>query len=105
MQSNDEIIKVISPKLGSIVVLDSEAVTDYFKNDTFGYGLKYFGKGELLPMNSVKFAWEAENTKYYEVYIADNVNFTGVEKYVTKTNSLTLLLAGQRTETGVWLKK
>ncbi len=84
MQSNDEIIKVISPKLGSIVVLDSEAVADYFKNYTFGYGLKYFGKGELLPMNSVKFAWEAENAKYYEVYIADNVNFNGRGKVCNK---------------------
>ena len=30
------------------------------------------------------------NAKYYEVYIADNVNFTGAEKYVTKTNNLEL---------------
>ena len=85
-----DLVKVISPKPESTVVMDSEAVADYFKNYTFGYGLKYFGKGELLPMNSVKCAWEAENAKYYELYIADNVNFTGAEKYVTKTNNLEL---------------
>ena len=85
-----DFIKLIKPKLKSTVVLDSEAVADYFNNYTFGYGLNYFGKGELLPMNSVEFAWEAENAEYYEVYVADNISFTGAEKRVTKTNNLEL---------------
>ena len=85
-----DFIKLIKPKLKSTVVLDSEAVADYFKNYTFGYGLNYFGKGELLPMNFVKFEWEAENTEYYEVYVADNAHFTDAEKYATKANSLEL---------------
>lgn len=84
------LVKVVSPKPCSIVVLDSKAVADYYNNYTFGYGLNYFGKGELLPMNSVKLEWEAENAEYYEVYVADNMHFTDAEKYATKTNNLEL---------------
>lgn len=90
IENKMNVVKIVSPNMGLVVVLDNEAVADYFKNYTPGYGLNYFGKGELLPMNSVKFEWEAENAEYYEVYFADNTNFKGAEKYVRKTNNLDL---------------
>ncbi len=67
-------------------VLDNENVADYFKNYKPDYGLRFFGKGEQLPMNNVKIEWKAENAEYYELLLADNVLFSNAEKYVTRDN-------------------
>ena len=80
-------IKIIQPKNGSTVTLDSDAVADYFDNYIPEYGLKYFDKGENLPMKSVKLEWSANNGENYEVYVADNPNFSCAEKYAAGSSS------------------
>lgn len=84
--TNEDVITVKNPMQKSTYLLDNEYVADYFKNYTPGYGVKFFDQGELLPMKSVKIEWEAENAKYYELWLADNARFLNAEKFVTLDN-------------------
>ena len=70
--------------------LDNDSVADYFKNYKPGYGLKFFGKGELLPMRSVKLEWEDTGAKQYEVWLDEDVSFSHHTIYVVSTNSIEL---------------
>lgn len=82
-----DLIEIIKPQKGATVVLDSDAVADYFDNYIPEYGLKYFGKGENLPMNSVKLEWRTKIGENYEIYVADNPQFSLAEKYAAGSSS------------------
>lgn len=68
--------------------LDSENVSDYFEHYKPGYGLKFFGKGEQLPMKSVRLEWESTGAKSYEVWLDEDANFSHPEKFQASDNSI-----------------
>ena len=86
-------IKLKSPADGSVIDTDSSAVKDCFENYVPGYGMKYYGQGENLPMKSVRIEWEAGNAEAAEgfvVEISDNESFANAEKYFTTESFLEL---------------
>ena len=84
--ATEDVITVKTPAQKSTYTLDNEKVADYFANYKPGYGINFFGLGEQLPMKSVKIEWEAENAKYCELWLADNVRFSNAMKFVTLEN-------------------
>mgnify|MGYP002521335915 CR=1 FL=1 len=85
-----DVIEVKSPMQKSTYVLDNERVKLFYKTPIEDVATEFAGKGEQLPMNAVKLEWEAENAKYYEVYVADNLRFINAEKHVVLSGSLEL---------------
>lgn len=85
-------ITVISPVQDSVLTLDSADVAEYFKDYQVGVGIKYYdrGKNELILMNPVKFEWDSSVGEYYQLYLADSLDFKNAEKFLTVEKSIVL---------------
>ena len=88
--ASGDVIRVISPGQDASVNIDNDCVSDFFENYEPNYGMKYYGQGENLPMLGVTLKWEADNAKYYGVYVDTNESFATADNYTAVKSELTV---------------
>ena len=91
LTNNDsDVIRVIAPTQDASVDTDNDCVADFFENYEPNYGMNYYGQGENLPMIGVTLKWDADNAKYYSVYVDTQESFATADNYTAVKPELTV---------------